>query len=183
MIKNNFKQSCIKIGEICESDFSKLSKEDLNKALVVEKVQEITAPSTNKKNNAVKENPIKKTYKNMSVQTIQPKGVNVACQTIEKDTSKEVLSTLLEIKNKVNNLQSKKDDEVKKLQKKINELTDKLQAKDKKNEKSEADFLKVKYNEMEKKLQAAQNQVSILHKLLLAQVQQKYDCHKIVHTM
>lgn len=104
---------------------------------------------------------------------------------MEKEIDKQLLSAILEIKNKMNNMQNKKDNEIKQLLKKNNELSEKLIAQEKKKEEKspEFEFLKDQYFILEKKLEQTQKQNDVLQKLLIEQMHQKYQMQKSVYQM
>lgn len=85
----------------------------------------------------------------------------------------------------MNNLQNKKDTELKQLQKKNTELSDTLQiiVNQRQEGSSEFDFLKEQYFALEKKFEESQKQVEILQKIFVEQMQHKFYLQKSIYQM
>ncbi|RZC40873.1 beta-taxilin-like, partial [Asbolus verrucosus] len=187
-LKRCFKENWLKIGKLCETDFAKWTKKTKT-----EETSKGTAVEKKAKQNPVQTGAIKKTEKqiqknkteSVGIQATPPKGICVAVQTMEKDINKQLLTTVLDIKNKMNNLQNKKDNEIKQLQKKNNELHEKLMALDNKRQEksSEFEFLKDQYFALEKKWEQSQKQTEFLQKLLVEQLQQKYHLQRNLYQL
>ena len=99
--------------------------------------------------------------------------------------NKQLLTAVLEIKNKMSNMQAKKDTEIKQLQKKNTELNDKLIARDNKRQEklTEFEFVKEQYITLEKKYEQSLKQIEILQKMLIEQLQQKYQMQKNIYQL
>ncbi|XP_044254563.1 E3 ubiquitin-protein ligase DZIP3-like [Tribolium madens] len=184
-LKKCFKDTGLKIGTLCESDFATLikgTKESPKEEKVTKKTKKQTG-AIKKTEKSVQNN--KSPFTNMSTQTVSQKGINVSVQTMEKDTDKQLLAAVLEIKNRMNNIQNKKDNEIKQLQKKNSELNVKLLAKSSTvEEKSpEFEFIKGQYLALEKKFEQTQKLNELLQKLLIEQMQQRYQMQKNIYQM
>ncbi|EFA02539.1 hypothetical protein TcasGA2_TC008244 [Tribolium castaneum] len=181
-LKRCFKENWLKIGTLCEPDFESLTKNTVKETPKEEKVTK----KTKKQTGAIKkmEKPAQ-SNKSIAIQTAPPKGINVSVQTMEKDIDKQLLAAVLEIKNRLNNIQNKKDGEIKQLQKKNNELNEKLVATNSTGEEKspEFEFLKDQYLVLEKKFEQTQKQNELLQKLLIEQMQQRYQMQKSIYQM
>lgn len=127
------------------------------------------------------------------IQTEPPKTKNAEVQ-VSSDS--QLLNAVLEIKNKCLTLQEKKDDTITKLNRKINELQDKINKDVKARKTAEQEFekktsnlkfqiqkLKEQLAESEKK-QKSENEKNVsLQKLLVEQINDKYNLHKQCHKM